>query len=121
MVNVWSRYGGTAMLSRDPRDLQLVSDSVDFLKRQLEAGNVIYGVNIGFGGSADTRTQHLEQLQSAAIQHLNVGILLKADKTDAEEADRSQDNGLLRSHTLPTPIVSATRLCGAIRACGSAS
>ncbi|KAL2157281.1 hypothetical protein VTH06DRAFT_6219 [Thermothelomyces fergusii] len=104
-----SLYGGTATLSRDPRDVQLVSDSVEFLRRQLEAGSVIYGVNTGFGGSADTRTQRLEQLQSAAIQQLNVGILLKADKTDAE-ADRRQDNGLLRSHALPPPIVRAAML-----------
>ncbi|KAL2150467.1 hypothetical protein VTH82DRAFT_7030 [Thermothelomyces myriococcoides] len=104
-----SLHGAAAILFQDPRDVKLVNDSVDFLKRQLEAGNVIYGVNTGFGGSADTRTQHLEQLQSAAIQHLNVGILLKTDKTDPE-ADRKQDNGLLRSHALPNPIVRAAML-----------
>lgn len=80
-----------------------------FLERELEAGNVIYGVNTGFGGSADTRTQHFERLQSAAIQHLNVGILLKADKTDPT-SNQSDDNGLLRSHALPTPIVKAAML-----------
>jgi phenylalanine ammonia-lyase len=79
------------------------------LERELDAGNVIYGVNTGFGGSADTRTQNFERLQSAAVQHLNVGILLKADKTDPG-LGRSQENGLLRSHALPTPIVKAAML-----------
>jgi phenylalanine ammonia-lyase len=86
----------------------LVNESVAFVQRELAAGNVIYGVNTGFGGSADTRTQDFERLQSAAIQHLNVGILLQADKTDPGSAGR--DNGLLRSHALPTPIVKAAML-----------
>ncbi|KAK4153258.1 L-Aspartase-like protein [Chaetomidium leptoderma] len=101
-----SLYKAAATLTGDPGHLQLVDDSVAFLERELAAGNVIYGVNTGFGGSADTRTQDLERLQSAAIQHLNVGILLKADKADPRELD----NGLLRSHALPTPIVKAAML-----------
>jgi phenylalanine ammonia-lyase len=89
------------------------------LERELAAGNVIYGVNTGFGGSADTRTQDFERLQSAAIQHLNVGILLKADKTVTElnagqtEFNANQggrDHGVLRSHALPTPVVRAAML-----------
>ncbi|KAL2133201.1 hypothetical protein VTI74DRAFT_2746 [Chaetomium olivicolor] len=98
-----------ARLTDDPQDLKLVDDSVALLERELDAGNVIYGVNTGFGGSADTRTQHFEKLQSAAIQHLNVGILLKADKTDPNSG-ASRENALLRSHALPTPIVKAAML-----------
>ncbi|KAG7284939.1 hypothetical protein NEMBOFW57_009554 [Staphylotrichum longicolle] len=104
-----SLYNADASLTDNPKDLQVVHDSVAFLERELEAGNVIYGVNTGFGGSADTRTQHFERLQSAAIQHLNVGILLKEDKTDPT-SNQSGDNGLLRSHALPTPIVKAAML-----------
>ncbi|KAK3299443.1 L-Aspartase-like protein [Chaetomium fimeti] len=103
-----SLHNGPAKLTDDPLDLELVSESVAFLARELEAGNVIYGVNTGFGGSADTRTQDFERLQSAAVQHLNVGILLKADKTDP--GSDNQENGLLRSHALPTPIVKAAML-----------
>ncbi|KAH6845612.1 L-Aspartase-like protein [Chaetomium sp. MPI-CAGE-AT-0009] len=103
-----SLYNGPAKLTDDPFDLELVNESVAFLERELEAGNVIYGVNTGFGGSADTRTQDFERLQSAAVQHLNVGILLKADKTDP--GSDNQNNGLLRSHALPTPIVKAAML-----------
>lgn len=82
-----------------------MQDSVDFLQRKLANGNVIYGVTTGFGGSADTRTRDYERLQSAAIQHLNVGILLEADKGQAP-----RDNELLRSHALPPPIVRAAML-----------
>ncbi|KAK4238774.1 L-Aspartase-like protein [Achaetomium macrosporum] len=104
-----SLYKAQARLTDDPQALQLVRDSVSFLEWQLESGHVIYGVNTGFGGSADTRTQHFERLQSAAVQHLNVGILLKADKTDPGSVEGG-DNGLLRSHALPTPIVKAAML-----------
>ncbi|KAK4101225.1 phenylalanine ammonia-lyase [Parathielavia hyrcaniae] len=98
-----------ARLTQDPEDLKLVSDSVAFLESEIEAGRIIYGVNTGFGGSADTRTQNLERLQSCLIQHLNVGILLKADKTGPGLAE-TPGNGLLRSHALPAPIVRAAML-----------
>ncbi|KAK5657576.1 hypothetical protein OQA88_3150 [Cercophora sp. LCS_1] len=98
--------GAPARLTEDPEVLGLVNRSVDFLENELDAGKVIYGVNTGFGGSADTRTQDFERLQSAAIQHLNVGILLQADK----DGRQRYDNELLRSHALPTPIVKAAML-----------
>ncbi|EAQ90464.1 hypothetical protein CHGG_02399 [Chaetomium globosum CBS 148.51] len=107
-----STHNGAAKLTDDPSDLELVEESVAFLEGELAAGNVIYGVNTGFGGSADTRTQDFERLQSSAIQHLNVGILLKADKavTDPDSNSGLRDNGMLRSHALPTPIVKAAML-----------
>ncbi|KAH6637089.1 L-Aspartase-like protein [Chaetomium tenue] len=107
-----SLHNGAAKLTDDPSDLELVDESVAFLERELAAGNVIYGVNTGFGGSADTRTQEFERLQSSAIQHLNVGILLKTDKavTDPDSDSGPRDNGMLRSHALPTPIVRAAML-----------
>jgi len=94
-----------ARLSDDPSVQQQVQDSVDFLQKKLADGTVIYGVTTGFGGSADARTRDYERLQSAAIQHLNVGVLLEADKGQAP-----LDNELLRSHALPAPIVRAAML-----------
>ncbi|KAK3997781.1 L-Aspartase-like protein [Cladorrhinum sp. PSN332] len=104
-----SFHDATATLSQDPECIRQVDESVAFLARELESGNVIYGVNTGFGGSADTRTQQFERLQSAAIQHLNVGILTQADKSDSSSADQ-QKNELLRGHALPNPIVKAAML-----------
>ncbi|KAK0649629.1 L-Aspartase-like protein [Cercophora newfieldiana] len=101
-----SCYGATARLTDAPEVLDLVNRSVSFLESELNDGRVIYGVNTGFGGSADTRTQDFELLQSAAIQHLNVGILLQADK----DGKPRRENDLLRSHALPTPIVKAAML-----------
>ncbi|KAK3321681.1 L-Aspartase-like protein [Apodospora peruviana] len=105
-----TQHGIEARLTENSGILQRVNDSVDFLEDQLSNGAVIYGVNTGFGGSADTRTKRLERLQSAAIQHLNVGILLQSDKGIVKDKDRKPENRLLRSHALPSPIVRAAML-----------
>ncbi|KAK4172264.1 putative phenylalanine ammonia-lyase [Triangularia setosa] len=100
-----SHHGARAHLTKDEKAFKQVEESVAYLAQKLEARHTIYGVNTGFGGSADTRTQDFERLQSAAIQHLNVGILLQSDK--------GNDNGrneLLRSHALPSPVVKAAML-----------
>ncbi|KAK4445956.1 Phenylalanine/tyrosine ammonia-lyase [Podospora aff. communis PSN243] len=101
-----SCHGATARLTDAPEVLDLVNRSVAFLESELKDGRVIYGVNTGFGGSADTRTDNFERLQDAAIQHLNVGILLQTDK----DGSPRRENDLLRSHALPTPIVKAAML-----------
>ncbi|KAL1841150.1 hypothetical protein VTJ49DRAFT_7375 [Mycothermus thermophilus] len=107
-----SLHNAPARLTDDPLVLQLLDDSVSLLRRELEAPGTFYGINTGFGGSADTRTQNFEELQSALIQHLNVGILLRADKAhrQAVEDPTRPDNSLLRSHALPAPIVRAAML-----------
>ncbi|KAK4215152.1 L-Aspartase-like protein [Rhypophila decipiens] len=101
-----SRTGVGAQVAKDPKVLKRVQDSVDFLANQIENGAVIYGVNTGFGGSADTRTKLVERLQSAAVQHLNAGIVLQSDKGKTS----ASDNELLRSHALPNPISRAAML-----------
>ncbi|KAK3935267.1 Phenylalanine/tyrosine ammonia-lyase [Diplogelasinospora grovesii] len=105
-----SLHGTKATLTADEEIVKRVTDSVTFLQEELASGRIIYGVNTGFGGSADTRTENFERLQSAAIQHLNVGILLQADKGQRSERKGKRKNELLRGHALPVPIVRATML-----------
>ncbi|KAK3496256.1 L-Aspartase-like protein [Neurospora crassa] len=109
-----SLHGAKAHLSDDT---QQVDRSIALLEERIQAGDVIYGVNTGFGGSADTRTdagsEPLMRLQGALVQHLNVGILTHADKDrDGSNswAGKPYDNELLRSHALPSPVVRATML-----------
>ncbi|CAK7217236.1 hypothetical protein SCUCBS95973_003077 [Sporothrix curviconia] len=111
-------HGISTQLSIDKAVRARMADSVDFLASELAAGKVIYGVNTGFGGSADTRTQQFRRLQSALVQHLNVGILLPADKgqptlssSSASSSSRAANvDLLLRSHALPAAVVRATML-----------
>ncbi|KAJ4402341.1 hypothetical protein N0V85_005329 [Neurospora sp. IMI 360204] len=109
-----SLHGAKAHLSADTRQ---VDRSVAILEERIQAGDVIYGVNTGFGGSADTRTdvgaEPLMRLQGALVQHLNVGILTHADKGRHginRRTGKPCTNELLRSHALPSPVVRATML-----------
>ncbi|CAK7207733.1 hypothetical protein SEUCBS139899_010546 [Sporothrix eucalyptigena] len=106
-------HGIPARLTADKAVRDRIAASVDFLASELAAGKVIYGVNTGFGGSADSRTQQFHRLQSALVQHLNVGILLPSDKgqpTPSPPPEAADINLLLRSHALPPAIVRATML-----------
>ncbi|EPE06227.1 phenylalanine ammonia-lyase [Ophiostoma piceae UAMH 11346] len=114
-----SLHGIGARLTADAKVRGRMASSADFLSSQLAAGKVIYGVNTGFGGSADTRTENHHRLQSALVQHLNVGLLLPSDKglptaSGAQHHDHEPGvadlDMLLRSHALPAAIVRAMML-----------
>lgn len=52
-----------------------VQASVDALQAHLKAEHCIYGVNTGFGASADSRTNKPDVLQAALLQMQHIGIL----------------------------------------------
>ncbi|KAL1899513.1 hypothetical protein Sste5346_002912 [Sporothrix stenoceras] len=107
-------HGVSAQLTTDKAVRGRMTASVDFLASKIADGKVIYGVNTGFGGSADTRTQDFHRLQSALVQHLNVGILLPSDKGQPTSSTPSTGVAdvdlLLRSHALPPAVVRAMML-----------
>ena len=45
-----------------------------YLKNKLDNGLVVYGINTGFGGSAEVRSFKLEDVQKALIRHVSAGI-----------------------------------------------
>jgi phenylalanine ammonia-lyase len=87
-----------------------VKKSVDCLDNHLRLGRTVYGVNTGFGGSADTRNGDHEKTQIALQQLLSVGILLPSDKGQSHTSNIDQAESALRSHALPVPIVKAMML-----------
>ena len=66
-------------------------------------GNV--GVNTGFGGSADSRTDHVIALQSALLQLTQTGVLTEVDR--GSKLDEHMDVG---NHSMPRSWVKATML-----------
>ena len=46
----------------------------EYLAKKVENGTVIYGVNTGFGGSADVRSEDKLEIQKSLIRHLNAGF-----------------------------------------------
>ncbi|CAM1509751.1 Fc.00g000860.m01.CDS01 [Cosmosporella sp. VM-42] len=78
--------------------------SVKLLEEYLSKGYYVYGVNTGFGGSADSRTTDLGGLQSSLLQHTQSGVLTEADILPTAP---NQDLGF---HSMPVTWVRATML-----------
>ncbi|KAI2625532.1 L-Aspartase-like protein [Xylaria nigripes] len=54
--------------------LQAIDECSNIIREKLAAGEIIYGVNTGFGGSADQRTDDVDKLQQRLMTLLMAGI-----------------------------------------------
>jgi phenylalanine ammonia-lyase len=97
-------YDSIPRISDDPAILERIQASVDVLASHLKNGWYIYGVNTGFGGSADSRTDKVVALQAALMQLTQAGIL---NPIDIHGPDGGFDTG---SHSMPAPWVRGTML-----------
>ncbi|GAQ02832.1 phenylalanine/tyrosine ammonia-lyase [Aspergillus lentulus] len=97
-----------ASISKDPQLHARLRESVELLARKLAEGEIVYGVNTGFGGSADTRTDDYSTLQQALVQHQASGVLLPTDRSSSRPSSRYPHG--LRSHSMPTAVVKAAML-----------
>ncbi|PLB41347.1 phenylalanine ammonia-lyase [Aspergillus candidus] len=96
-----ARHDCTATITANPTVHQSIQASVNQLNTRLANGATVYGVNTGFGGSADTRTADHRALQKALIQHHNAAVVLPHD---------DGLNGYSHNHRMPVPIVRAAML-----------
>lgn len=69
-------------VSRHLAHVELTSVSINAIEacskiipEKIAQGEVIYGVNTGFGGSADARSHDVEKVQQSLISHLTCGIV----------------------------------------------
>ncbi|EXJ81652.1 hypothetical protein A1O1_07717 [Capronia coronata CBS 617.96] len=100
-----AKYGCKPCIAKNHKILERMLESQSILREHLEMGNHIYGVNTGFGGSADTRTDQFDTLQIALMQHQQSAILGKNDVTVNGDAD-----GEHKSHSMPTSWVRGAML-----------
>ncbi|KAG9633832.1 phenylalanine ammonia-lyase, partial [Aureobasidium melanogenum] len=112
-----AKYGASTQISTDTEIDKRMSDSVSMLRTHLLSGHLVYGVSTGFGGSADTRTDHLEDLQRALVQHQNSGVLTSNDINRPQNASatdhplHSRDLDLrFSTNSMPTSWVRASML-----------
>ncbi|OJJ96465.1 hypothetical protein ASPACDRAFT_34556 [Aspergillus aculeatus ATCC 16872] len=108
-VVVVAQHGQHATMTSDPTIRQSMEASVEFLDQQLQRGEVVYGVNTGFGGSADTRTTHYAGLQKALIQMQTSCVLLPSDRQQIPSSTTTF-RPCHRSHSMPIPVVRAAML-----------
>ncbi|EEP79373.1 phenylalanine ammonia-lyase [Uncinocarpus reesii 1704] len=103
-----SRFGCRPYLTKNQDTIESINESVQVLKKCLATGEPIYGVNTGFGGSADARTGRVVQLQKALMQLLQSGILVPGDYEVG--SDDSRFSSALQSHAMPSDWVMGTML-----------
>lgn len=89
-----ARYGVRPTISSDEGLARRIERSVDALHNYLSQERVVYGVNTGFGGSADVRTRDVVDLQISLLQHTQSAIVTSWDKDPAANDEREPSHVL---------------------------
>ncbi|RSL43581.1 hypothetical protein CEP54_015025 [Fusarium duplospermum] len=90
-----ARYGIKPEISTDEELARRIALSVDALAEYLSHEYVVYGVNTGFGGSADVRTDDWLENQIGVLQHTQSAIITIFDKNPGSNSERDP------SHVMP--------------------
>ncbi|KAL2874601.1 hypothetical protein SGCOL_010271 [Colletotrichum sp. CLE4] len=96
-----ARHGLVPCVKDDPEIRHRIRQSLEVLEHHVENGWIVYGVNTGFGGSADSRTEQLKKLQISLLQHTQSAIIASSDLGDGQVDQDGQ------SHVIPTAWVKA--------------
>ncbi|KAK1637048.1 phenylalanine ammonia-lyase [Colletotrichum phormii] len=96
-----ARHGLVPCVKDDPEIRHRIRQSINVLDHHVENGWVVYGVNTGFGGSADSRTEQLKKLQISLLQHTQSAIIASSDLSYSQVDQDGQ------SHVIPTAWVKA--------------
>ncbi|OLN85158.1 Phenylalanine ammonia-lyase [Colletotrichum chlorophyti] len=100
-----ARHGLVPEISEDPADLgKRLDQSIKVLNHHIDNGWIVYGVNTGFGGSADSRTEQLKKLQVSLLQHTQSAIIAMSDVERGRGGYVDQDG---QSHVIPPAWVKA--------------
>ncbi|EXK87849.1 phenylalanine ammonia-lyase [Fusarium oxysporum f. sp. raphani 54005] len=90
-----ARHGIKPEISKDEELARRIALSVDALAEYLSHKYVVYGVNTGFGGSADVRTDEWLENQIGSLQHTQSAIITSTDKNPGGNSEREP------SHIMP--------------------
>ncbi|KAK3085933.1 hypothetical protein FSP39_010955 [Pinctada imbricata] len=82
-----------------------LTDNVAFLEDELRKGKIIYGVNTGFGASANVRTWKLENLQHSLIRVLTAGMGKEFSPDKVRAAMLIRANCLAKAYSGVRPVV----------------
>ncbi|GAB1206085.1 hypothetical protein APSETT445_004766 [Aspergillus pseudonomiae] len=81
-------YAGN--VSINPAAYESINQSHAAIAKSLSQGNVIYGVNTGFGGSADIRANDVLALQRVLTRELSYGLLPPGARDPRPSSDRQK-------------------------------
>lgn len=102
-----ARHGVQPTISNDKDLARRLERSIEALGAFLDKDAVVYGVNTGFGGSADARTKDLLDLQIGLLQHTQSAIITQKDKDFRNNESRDV------SHIMPPDWVRGAMLARA--------
>ncbi|KAH7312263.1 L-Aspartase-like protein [Stachybotrys elegans] len=99
-----ARHGAKPAITSDQQLHARLELGVKALEAYTSREWVVYGVNTGFGGSADTRTKDLLGLQISVLQHTQSAIIAGLDKAPGDNSEREPP------HVLPMDWVRGAML-----------
>ncbi|KAM0276004.1 hypothetical protein ACHAQH_007174 [Verticillium albo-atrum] len=80
-----------------PASIAAIEAGSKVIPEKLAQGDIIYGVNTGFGGTADVRSDDVEGVQQSLISHLTCGIVADGKQEDmapgSSNGHSSRSNG----------------------------
>lgn len=92
----------------DSAALLEVNANEHFLQEKLKQGLVVYGINTGFGGSAEVRSWKLADVQRALIRHVNAGMGRVFQTHMVRAAMVTRANCLVKGYSGVRPVVPTT-------------
>ncbi|KAI1350629.1 L-Aspartase-like protein [Xylaria sp. FL0043] len=91
-----------------PESAGIVSEGDRIVREKLAKGDVIYGTNTGFGGSADMRTAAYRGLQQSLFSHLMFGILAEDKPSFTNEGKKPVESHSLAKNNGVVGIAGST-------------
>ena len=79
-----------------------------YLRKKLDNGLVAYGINTGFGGSADVRSWMMEDVQEALIRSVNAGMGRSFPSSMVRAAMVTRANCLIKGYSGVRSVVPTT-------------
>ncbi|KAI6451009.1 hypothetical protein MCOR04_011118 [Pyricularia oryzae] len=81
-----------------PESVKAINACSNIIADKIARGEIIYGVNTGFGGSADARSDDLDRVQQILISHLTCGIISDAGN-GGPKSDQSNGHAHNNGHS----------------------
>lgn len=110
-----------AHVELDPGSIQSIEACSKIISDKVAQGEVIYGVNTGFGGSADARSNDVDRVQRRLISFLTCGIIADGKQEKQGELPALALNDALAATCMPESWVRASMLVRLNSLAGGAS
>lgn len=98
---------GSIAVKLSASSMRALQESRDYIEKRIRAGEIIYGVNTGFGAFSSVRISdsEIEQLQKNLIRSHSVGLGEPFSKSQTRAIMVLRANALARGHSGVRPIV----------------